>query len=151
IQEYPVMTLTPRWAWVPALAAGWLAVAGAAVAATPGVNDNAGFFKPETVQKADAILREIKNRAQKGGVIETFASVPAGKEDQVKDKAERERFSDEWAKRNARTAQVNGIYVLICKKPGHVEVEVGNETSKRAFPPADRRQLEDILLRAFQA
>src|SRR5437588_448345 len=123
------MTLSPRWAWVPAVAAGWLAVAGAAVAATPGVNDNAGFFKPETVQKADAILRDIKKRDQKEVVIETFASVPAGKEDQVKDRAERERFFDEWAKRNARTAQVNGIYILICRKPGHVEVEVNNDTS----------------------
>jgi uncharacterized membrane protein YgcG len=45
---------------------------------------------------------------------------------------------------------VIGIYVLITKEPGHIQVEVGHETQKAAFTSKDRDRLRDILIDGFQ-
>ena len=124
-----------------------------AVALTPQVKDEAKFFSAEAVQKADRLIREIKDRHGKDLLIETFPTVPDDRAEKVKhmDRSERGRFFEEWARERARQEGVNGVYVLICKEPGHVQVEVGNETRQRAFTVEDRDRLRDILVKAFKA
>src|SRR5438105_1716632 len=101
------MTSSLRFAWFPALIAGWLAVAGAAEAATPGIIDNAGFFSTEAKDKADAIIRDIKSRHREDVVIETFPAVPQGKEELASNRGEeRNRFFAEWARERARAQHV---------------------------------------------
>ena len=51
-----------RWTLMPAVVLGLLLVSGPAGAA--GIKDEAHFFKPETVRKADAIIREIDEKIQ---------------------------------------------------------------------------------------
>jgi hypothetical protein len=136
------------------LAAGVALLAAApAVAVTPRVKDEARFFSADTVQKADRVIREIKDGSGKDLLIETFPTVPDDHADKVKhmDRSERERFFEEWARERARREGVDGVYVLICKEPGHVQVEVGNETRRRAFPVENRDHLRDILVEAFKA
>ncbi|TMQ30790.1 MAG: hypothetical protein E6K70_23610, partial [Planctomycetota bacterium] len=112
------MTQFARWLAVPAVFAGWLVAAAMASAATPGVKDNArpAFFKPETVEKANQVIREIHDNYGKELVIETFTSVPQSDHDRVTRMAreDREKYFSEWANRLAREQRVNGIFVLIC-------------------------------------
>ena len=50
----------------------------------------------------------------------------------------------------ARAAHVNGIYVLICKKPPYIEPAVGNKTHE-LFSDDDRDHLGKILIDRFHA
>src|SRR5438552_1491112 len=143
------MTQFARWLAVPAVFAGWLVAAAMASAAPPGVKDNArpAFFKPETVEKANQVIREIHDNYGKELVIETFTSVPQSDHDRVTrmSREDREKYFSEWANRLAREQRVNGIFVLICRSPGHVEVAVDRETEKKDFGPANVRELRSIF------
>ena len=47
--------------------------------------------------------------------------------------------------------KVNGVYILICKSPPHIEVEVGNHTQEKGFTPAKRKELRSKLVADFKA
>jgi uncharacterized membrane protein YgcG len=139
-----------RWIVAPLCLA--LAFASQAFAVVPELQDGAGLFKPETIAKVNDALADIGKKHNKDLLIETYATVPAEKLDAVKamDKEARAKFFQEWANSRARRRRVNGIYVLITKEPGHIQVEVGHETEKAAFTGKDRDRLRDILIDAFE-
>jgi uncharacterized protein len=130
-----------------------LLAAAPAAAVTPGVKDEAHFFSAGAVEKADRVIRDVKERYHKDLLLETVKTPPDDQADKVKkmDRPERERFFEEWAGKRSRQEGVQGVYVLICKEPGHVQVEVGDETRQRAFTVENRDRLRDILVKAFKA
>src|SRR5439155_25309842 len=147
------MSLIMRWSLAPAVLVGWLmATASASAALTPEIRDGAEFFTPESVKKADAEIKDIKRNFKKDLLIETYNTVAADKAEEVKkmDRKARNRFFQDWARNRAKAVEVNGIYVLICKDPGHIQVEVGNETQRKAFTVNDRDKLRNILLTRLQ-
>ncbi len=77
-------------------------------------------------------LAEIQKKYHKDLLIETFATVPPDKTDAFgkMDKPARAKFFQSWANDRAKKERVEGVYVLILKQPGHVQVEVGHETQK---------------------
>ena len=144
------MSRTARWVIVPALVAGWLGAAAPAPAAlAPEVRDEAKLFKPETVAKANATLREIKDRYKKDLLIETYPEIPADRKKDYKPE-EKGAFFQKWARDRARAVEVNGVYILICKEPKHLQVEVGNETRKKAFTTENRDDLAKLLTDKFR-
>jgi uncharacterized membrane protein YgcG len=130
---------------------GLLVSAGRAHALTPGVRDEADFFKPATVTRANEVIKEVKQKYKKDLLVETFRHVPEGERQEAtsSDRDVKARFFADWAERRAREEGVNGIYVLITRDPGHVEVAVGNHT-RTVFPDEDRRRLVQILLSHFK-
>src|SRR5216110_1380382 len=99
------MNHTARWALIPAVLIGWLAVAGPASAVLVSeVKDDAGFFKPETIKKANGEIKEIKERYKHDLVVETYKTVPADRLDEVKkmDKESRNRFFEGWEVERAK-------------------------------------------------
>jgi uncharacterized protein len=136
---------------MPALLLGWftLAAAPAQAALVAEVRDDAGFFSAEAISKANEIIKEIHRDLKHDLLIETVKSVPASKADDLK-KMDKEEFFSKWARDRARSAEVNGVYVLICKDPGHIQVEVGNETSKKAFTTTNRKELRDLMVEKFR-
>jgi uncharacterized membrane protein YgcG len=147
------MRMSPlvRWAATPAILTGWLLTAGSAWAA-PEIKDEAGFFKAETLKKANAMLQEIERKHKRDLVIETFKSVPAGMEAKAtsKDNQVKTQFYEEWSRDLAREAHVNGVFVLMTRNPGHVEIVVGTETSHKLFTQEDRKKLQEILAGKFR-
>ncbi len=123
-----------------------------AFALTPEVRDDAGFFKRETLTKADEIIKDIKKDKKKDLLIETFRSPPDAKEEEAKstDHKEKDRFFSEWALERARANKVNGIYVLICREPPYIKVLVGDKTRK-IFTDDERDHLAKILVDRFKA
>lgn len=128
-----------------------LAVASASPARAA-VKDEAGFFSATAIQKANSEIAEIQRRFRKNLLIETVRTVPDDKVDRVKqmDRSARDSFFHKWANERARADGVNGVYVLICKSPGHVQVEAGADTKKRAFTPQNERALSNLLITAFR-
>src|SRR6201999_3806156 len=115
------------------------------------VRDDAGFFTPETVSQANEVVREIKQDSKKDLLIETFGHVPESKRHEATshDPKVRARCFAQWAEERARDEGLNGIYVLITREPGHVEVAVGNHT-RAVFPDEERHRLAQILLNHFK-
>jgi CHAT domain-containing protein/tetratricopeptide (TPR) repeat protein len=86
-----------------------------------GVRDHGSFFGADAVRTAERATAEIKAASGKEVIVETFAAVPD--EDRVRfnqlvDRAEQDKFVADWANRRAQELKVNGVYLLMCRKPG---------------------------------
>ena len=123
-----------------------LAVAGLASAAvTPRVSDDAKFFSPGAVEQANQKIREIYRDYGKDLLIETVLRVPADLQPKYKALGKTKFFAD-WAARRAEDSGCKGIYVLLCKTPGHLQIEVGRLTRQRGFTLEDRNRLVQKML-----
>jgi TLP18.3/Psb32/MOLO-1 phosphatase superfamily protein len=139
-----------RWLWLPMIFGLWMGSSARAV--TPQVKDEAAFFSATAVEKANREIAEIERRFHRDFVIETFRTVPADKVEQVKamDHRGREAFFQKWGNERFRQEGVNGVYLMITKSPGYVQVEVGQETQKHAFTLQEARELRDLVFAAFK-
>ncbi|HEV3257361.1 MAG TPA: TPM domain-containing protein [Gemmataceae bacterium] len=146
------MLSTSRWFLFAAVVLALLSAARPAAALTPAVRDNADFFSPAAVQKADDQIADIRRHHQTDLVIETFKTVPPKRSDEVKrmEAGARQRFFAAWANDRMKRNGIKDIYVLICRSPGHVQVAVG-EHARRGFAKADEQKLSDLLLARFKA
>ena len=139
-----------RWVWLP-LVLG-LSLGSSAFAIVPQVKDDGHFFSASAVEKANHVIGEIEHQFHRDLVIETFATVPADKVEQVKgmDAKAREQFYHTWALERAKSEQLNGVFVLITKEPKHIQAVVGDQTRRKAFPLHDRARLVEGLTKAFR-
>ncbi len=133
---------------VVALAAVCLVLAGRVSAAPPEVRDDASFFGPAAVSQANAGIQEIKRLYKKDLHVETFPTPPANLKDSFQ-KNQNKAFYD-WAASQMAKSKIDGIYVLICKTPAHLEVVVDNASLKKSFLLKDRDKLRDALLGRFR-
>jgi len=130
------------WLVVPAVVLGNMA--GSALAATPSIKDDAGLFSEKALQSAREEIRKIERRYRRELVIETFAGIPRGI-NQEYNLAVKDRFFSEWASARASKLRLRGIYILICKEPAHFQIVVNKRISNRVFSPDDRRELQRLL------
>jgi uncharacterized membrane protein YgcG len=129
-------------------------LAGSLLAAeAPAVRDEAGFFTPAAARQADDDLAAIKKLFDVDVRIETVKSVPTTRVTEVKEMnpTQRSQFFAQWAQERMAATNVDGIYVLICKAPGHLQVEVGQKTEKKTFTKEDAVALRSALLTPFRA
>lgn len=122
-----------------------------ALALKPVVVDGADMFKAETVRKADDAIERIKQQSGTDLMIETYATIPANMRADFEKKG-KEQFYADWLRERARALGVNGIFILVTKNPGRLQVGVGNAAiSHGVFTVQDREQLRAILTKAFRA
>jgi len=118
--------------------------------ADPHVIDGGMFFSEEAVSEADDIIRSIKQGYDRDVVVDTYDSIPDDlKDDLARDG--REKFYEDWLNRRARQLGVHGVFVLMTREPGRVQVGVDRPTRRRDFTVADRESLREILASAFRA
>lgn len=111
--------------------------------------DQAHLFKYDTIQQADEILQDIHDKDHKDLMIETFASIP----DDFKAKLEQQgpdKFFDGWAMAEGQELHLNGLLILICGQPRHLQVALGLATKQKAFTEADRTELVEIMVPSFR-
>ena len=118
------------------------------------VRDQAGLFTADTVKQANEIIRAIKHDHNQDVLIETYPGIPKDREaawEKVRgDKEKRAEFFAQWGRERFKTAEVNGLYILITKEPGHVQIEVGNITAGKAFTMANRDHLARSVAQTLQ-
>lgn len=138
----------PRGIWLALLAfCGMLSFA--AVASPAGtIVDNAHIFS--AVTQAQQVIDQIRIRHSKDLSVETIASVPADQRGALEAQG-KDAFFEQWAHERAKAMGTNGVYVLICMEPRHLQVEVGNRTATREFTIADREALRVRLVAQFKA
>src|SRR5258705_5047987 len=97
---------------------GLLGFAGPAYALTPEVRDGAGFFKPETVARANEIIKEVEQRYKKDLLVETVPHVPERERQEAtsSDPHVKDRFFVDWAYRRPRDHRGNLRYSLLTRE-----------------------------------
>jgi uncharacterized membrane protein YgcG len=114
------------------------------------INDAGGFFSAAALADAADVVRSIESFHGRDVRVETYAEVPADlKEDLERDG--REKFYDEWLNRRAGQLGVRGVFVLVTRTPGRVQVGVDKSTRRHFFGADDRDALRDQLAAAFRA
>jgi hypothetical protein len=117
-----------------------------------GIKDDAKFFDAKAVEKALDKVYALAYQYKIDLFIDTVAEVPADKKANVKVMTARERgqFFSTWAQQRARAAKVNGLYLLICRQPGNIQVAVAAKFRK-VFDDRARNRLRDLLVKEFKA
>jgi len=143
------MSALERPFWPVLVACGGLVAA--APAARAQVHDGAKLFKPEAIEKADQQIKHIRERYGRGLVIETVSAVPPdrAKRYNLKDAGQRKECFEDWANERIRAERLNGISVLICLEPRHIQVTV-TEGTENLFTEWNRRQLHALLVDKLQ-
>jgi hypothetical protein len=90
------------------------------------VKDNAGIFSQTAVDDANRDMQKMKQAHNKEFVVETFAPIPDDQRQAYEQN--KETFFRTWMASRARELKVNGVYVLICMDPRHLEAGVGKYT-----------------------
>ncbi|HET6251677.1 MAG TPA: TPM domain-containing protein [Tepidisphaeraceae bacterium] len=118
-------------------------------AATPTVRDEAHLFDDATLSQVTAAVREIRQKFDKDLTIETFATIPDILQPRFAAE-DKNTFYEHWLRDEARAAKTDGIFVLIVKNPGRLQIGVGDKTKAKAFTYADRDEMRDLMLKDFR-
>jgi hypothetical protein len=141
------VTRTLSWKLLTVLIACLLVAGTTAALDKPEVKTEEGFFQPETIEKANAIIRTLKEEFGKDLVVETFKSVPEHDLKLVKSMTARRmaRHFQEWAQERADMLGVDGVYILLCKNPPYNQVIVSEDLQERGFSEAKRSAVTRLL------
>ena len=142
------MSCLGRIALVAALC---LVLCGRAAAVAPEIKDEGKFFSAEAIKKMNEEIRDIYRKYDQDLLIETFAAVPADKQEKFKEmsKEDKTKFFVDWAKARAEAAVVKGVYILICKQPGKIQV-ISTRKAKSLFDGATRTKLSKAMVVEFE-
>jgi len=114
------------------------------------VVDNASFFSPDAVKTANDKLAATEQKFNRQLRVETYPEIPSERKGQY-DEANKREFFQKWARQRAQEAGVRGVFVLICREPSTLQVEIGNSISSSGlFTQADRSRLRDLMVQAFK-
>ncbi len=137
----------------------WLALAGLALvgltssaraAVSARVNDAGGFFSAAAIDQANAKIHAIRRDFGKDLLVETFAKIPDNLQARYQELG-KARFFPEWADRRAAEARIVGVYIMLCRAPARLQVEVGKTTRLKAFPQSDHDRLVRQMLPLLSA
>src|SRR5262245_15445442 len=140
------------------LAAGWLA--SPALAEKPAQPKKAGvlhvygnadtkLFSEDGIKRAESAMHGAQFEGGMMLTIDTYPKIPDDMKDKYKEE-DKARFFNNWAKKRAGDDKAKGVYVLICRSPGYVEVIASNTTRERGFSDQDKVVLRDTFLNAFR-
>jgi uncharacterized membrane protein YgcG len=121
-----------------ALSIGWLGlVRPAAAVYPPPVKDEGKFFTPKGLEKANAKIKDIYKKYKKDVVVETIDALSVDQEKQLKEVG-KDKFWPKYALKRIEDLGVNGVYIVISKKPQFLRLEMDPDTRKTVFTNEDR-------------
>jgi len=115
----------------------------------PPIKDDGKFFSSEALDKANKKIRAIYEKYKRDVVIETYMEIPAAIEKKYADEDRKELFRH-WARERTHNLGLHGVYILVCKKPGHLQFEVDPDTMKSALPVKERDRASNKMLASFK-
>ncbi len=65
-------------------------------------------------------------------------------------KQDRRAFFEDWLRSRAKHYGVNGVFILICRDPGRLELEPGMKTRQEAFTLTDRDDAVKLIADNFR-
>jgi uncharacterized membrane protein YgcG len=134
---------------VAALACGLLGVGTARAVFPPPVKDDGKFFTKEGLDRANKKIRDIYEKYKKDVVVETMTSLTADEAKKMDEEGKGKYFAKLTRDRSVALG-LNGIYILVLKKPQHLQVHMDPETQKRMFTAANRKTLIEKIVAQFK-
>jgi len=138
-----------RTRWLGSILACAIVLFGATLAHAQ-VHDNAAIFSKDAIQQADQTIEQIKTRHRHTLLVETFPNIPDAMQNDYRDKG-KDRFFQDWAEDRRKAEDVDGVVVLICMDPKHIQINLGNQTQKKLFTQVDRAELQPNITTAMKA
>lgn len=133
-----------------ALSIGWLGLAGRAEGVyPPPVKDEGKFFTAKGLEKANAKIKEIYKKYRKDVVVETIDALTVDQEKLFKEEGGK-KFFPKYGLKRINELGVNGVYVVISKKPRWAQVEMDPDTRKTVFTNAERDKAYNKLVNQFK-
>ena len=147
------MRHTYRWLILLAATATSLMLINRSMAVAPEIRDEGKFFSAAALKSADERIREIYRKHGRDVLIETHATVPTADQEKVKgmDAAQRKGYFSQWAMNRTKARVVNGVYVLICKDPQYLYVDIHEKEPPFKFGPDSWKLVEEALRLEFKA
>jgi hypothetical protein len=150
---------TSRYLFATALLAAPALAARADGPPAAAVVDGAELFRPATVARADALVRDIRRRYHFDVRIETLAALPEADRRKIEGTSQRRtkaRYLAEFSRERAKEADVDGLYVLVSTDPRARAIEVTAYPSSAGalLSPFKQKELHGLLekrLRGAQA
>src|SRR5215471_1755851 len=139
------MSIQTRRYWLLGLVLAGLLQPSAAGAGTRGIQDGGGLFtKPDVVADINRQIEEIHTRYGLDLCIESYAAVPANRAPELKHLGE-SKFFPMWAEERALASGADGLYILVCNSPRHLEVVAGTD-ALGAFDKRPRDKVRKALV-----
>jgi uncharacterized protein len=130
---------------------GWLGLSGPSRAE---VHDHARLFSQEKIEQANSMIKDIEQKYHRDVTIETFEQPPsekfAGLQKAGKNSTARARVFRDWMHERVKATGARGVYILISKNPGHVEVLSDDATSAKDFATAEELALAERFANDFR-
>jgi V8-like Glu-specific endopeptidase len=117
----------------------------------PVSTDAAKLFSEPVWKQLGTTVAALHKEKKTDLAVETVLTPPGQTVEAVRKMSGTERLSyfREVAIARMKGLQIDGVYVLICKDPGFVYIEVTSE-AKAAFPEDFRKTLQDAILAQFK-
>lgn len=119
------------------------------------VVDRGNLFSESGVTQAKEKFARLQSKTGRQAMVVTLKELsPADAHNYAKidpkDSAAIRRFWHDLAVSTAKTDQARGVYILVCRKPGGVEVLADKEMRDKGFNETKERQLASDLLKALR-
>jgi uncharacterized membrane protein YgcG len=114
----------------------------------PPLKDDGKFFTAKGVETANKKIREIYETHKKDVIVETLDTLTAEQEKKLKEEGT-ERFANLYALERSKTLGLNGVYILVMKKPNFLRIHMDPDTQKSALTSADRTKVFEKIRAGF--
>jgi hypothetical protein len=120
------------------------------------VEDSANLFSRDAIRQAKEEFATLKSTHERQVTIQTLASLPAADAEALKkiesnDKAAMNRFWSDFTKKEARADRAKGVFILVCRSPGHVHVIADKPMRDQGFTDSKESNIRQILFEGFAA
>ncbi|MFO0926603.1 MAG: TPM domain-containing protein [Gemmataceae bacterium] len=116
----------------------------------PPLKDDGKFFGKEAVDKANRKIRELYEKYRKDVIVETLATLTPEQEKMAREEDDRGRFFAKLTLDRSRELGLNGVYILIVKKPRYLRIHMDPETQKTTFSAASRTKTLTAITEKFK-
>jgi uncharacterized membrane protein YgcG len=138
-----------RWTLIAALLALLGLIAPAWAVYPPTIKDDGKFFGKEGTEKVNKKIRAIYENYKKDVIVETIAALtPEQAKKLEEDKPT--KFFAKLASDRSKELGLNGIFILICKKPTYLQIHMDPATQKKAFTASDRAATRGKIIARFK-
>jgi uncharacterized membrane protein YgcG len=127
-----------------------LVLAGSAQAVyPPPLKDDGKFFSKDTIDKANKKIRELYEKYKKDVLVETLMTLSVDQEKALKEEGT-EKFFSKLALARAREVGLNGVLILLSKKPSYLRIHMDPDTQKSAFTTQNRKVVVNKMVARFK-
>lgn len=113
------------------------------------VYDGGSLFTEGAIDRTKVSMSKMMFDQDTVLTVDTYAGVPKDKK-LPEDKGEHAKFFEQWAKSAAVGERAKGVYVLVCRSPGFVQVLADKATRDRGFTVENEQRVRDMFTQVFK-